>query len=124
MRPLVGKLVEVYREELELYRQVLAAASEEKEALAEDRPLSDIIKSLKHKRALMRAIESLDNSVLTEKEEFKNRRSSLDLTETQELYGLLESTRRIIEQIITVEKDSDKFILHSEGHGNGIRTTG
>jgi len=122
MKPLVGRLLEVYRKELEVYRQVLAAVSEEKEALAEDRPLPDIIRSLKHKLALIRVIESLDNSILKEKEEFKTRRSSMNLAETQELSDLIESTRYVIEQIISVEKANEEFILRSEGCGGNIQT--
>ena len=124
MRPLVGTLFEVYKKELDVYRQVLAAASEEKAALEKDKPLADIIASLKNKRALIRVIESLDGSILKEKEQFKARKSAMNIKETQELNDIIESTRNVIEQIISVEKENEEIILRSEGFLSSIQTAG
>jgi flagellar biosynthesis/type III secretory pathway chaperone len=113
MSSFLRKLFEVHQRELDAYREVLRVSVEEKEALRQNHPLSDIIKYLEKKRELIRMIEAFDHSIAREKAEFKRRKPTLSLIETRELHEIMERIKEVIESIMSVERENEQIILEN-----------
>ncbi len=121
MRLLVGKLASVYYEELALYQKVLELVEGEKNALVQCQPLGAIIDSLKKKRTLLNAIESMDKTIVQEKEEYQRYKTTFDAADTSRLNETVKAIKQVIRRIMEIEGQNEETIL---AYGGPAETAG
>ena len=116
------KLLDVYTEEKRAYERILKTVATEKQALLDNRPLSEIIVLLQVKQELVREVELLDRSISREKERFKSSGRYLDARETLRLNDIIAALKGIIEKILAVERENETIILEYGGSENETET--
>lgn len=107
----VGRLIEAYGRELELYDQVLVLAREAMEVVRDGRPLRELHAVNQKKKERLDEVASIETEISRDKETWR-RGVRLDEPNAQ-LDELLAELSRRIEQILRVEEETDSWILRA-----------
>lgn len=117
MSTFVAKLAAIYREELALYNEVLGLVRGERDALVKGRPLGEVIDSFEKKRQILRAVESMEQTISAEKGQYKRSKSLIDPGVTHELNETIKAIKLVIQEIMKLEDENERTIL---SHGEPI----
>ena len=107
------RLLDVYRAEVDAYRQVLHLAREGVECVRQGRPLSDLQLINLEKKRWLDDIRALESSVDAEKIEWQ-RRHRLGPRHA-DLDALLGQIMGLIEEIMDQERETDQWIVRAAG---------
>ena len=117
MNEVLSRLEKIYRQQLEIYDQVLALAEQAVRAARDHRPLQELDTLLAHKRVLLSEIDRLDALAAPDRLWWKQ--DGRSATETSQLRQPLAEPARRLEQIIAQEREMERLMLaRSEDYGD------
>lgn len=109
MNEVLARLGQLYRQQLEIYDQVLELADAALAAAREGRSLQELDALVARKRRLLLEIDRLDALAAPDRE--WSRQQGRTATETSQLRRPLAESARRIEQILDREREMERWIL-------------
>lgn len=111
MKKRAARIVDAFDLQLRVYDRVLSLARREKEALQRRRPLGEIVELLKEKRESMREIENINRRMARERVMMNADGELLDIETAAMLNDKIAALKRVMEEIMAVERENEDIIL-------------
>lgn len=118
MNEVLARLEKIYRQQLEIYDQVLELADAALSAARRGRPLQELDALVARKRRLLGEIDRLDALAAADRE--WSRAHGRTAAETSQLRAPLAESARRIEQILDRERETEHWILRRREGGEDL----
>ena len=117
METLLQKLIQVYRKEVRLYREILILVRTQREEILSGASFAEINEGLRRKRELLLEIEELETGIRREKDLWQRRHRALDGEAAANLMVLLAVVTEAVEEILGLEKENEILLTTRRRHG-------
>lgn len=112
---LVGRLLELYRHELEIYRRVLALAERQGELVRREAGFGEIRSVLEEKKRCLAVIARLEKDETAARSAWERERDGLPAEERGRVHRALQAVADLIENILRVEEANDDELIRRTG---------
>jgi len=117
MEALLQKLIQVYRKEIRLYREILLLVRSQREEILSGASYAEINEGLRRKRELLLEVEELEKGIREEKDLWQRRQRQLDGEAAANLMVLLADLTEAVEEILTMERENEVLLTTRRRHG-------
>ena len=117
MEETLRRLIDVYRRELELYREIRVRVARQRELIESGCAYSEINTELASKRELLMEIEALEQGIGADRELWRRHRRHLDGRSAKVLMELLAAVTGAVEEIISEERENEILLTSRRRHG-------
>ena len=117
METLLQKLIQVYRKEVRLYREILILVRSQREEILSGASFAEINEGLRRKRELLLEIEELEAGIRREKDLWQRRHRAMDGEAAANLMVLLAVVTEAVEEILGLEKENEILLTTRRRHG-------
>ncbi len=117
MEESLRRLIDVYRRELELYREVRRHVATQRELIESGCAYSEINTELSRKRELLMKVEGLEQGVRDDRELWRLNRHRLDGRSAKILMELLAEVTGLVELILNEERENEVLLTSRRRHG-------
>ena len=112
---LVGRLLELYRNELDIYRRVLALAERQGELVRREAGFGEIRTVLEEKKRCLAVIARLERDEADARNAWERDRGRFPAEERGRVHRALRAVADLIERILAVEEANDHDLIRRTG---------
>ncbi len=117
MEESLRRLIDVYRRELALYREIREHVARQRELIESGCAYSEINMELSLKRDLLMTIEGLEQGIRDDRELWRLHRHRLDGRSAKVLMELLAEVTGLVEVILNEERENEVLLTSRRRHG-------
>jgi hypothetical protein len=117
MQANLDRLIDVYRQERDLYRQILERVHSQRRLIESGASYGDINTELGRKRDLLQDVEALEAGIREDRELWRRRRQELDGDAARRLMTLLAEVTVLVEEIRERERENEVLLTGRRRRG-------